>query len=49
MQAVVVQGPADYRLEQVPIPTPKPGELLVKVEAVEIVAAGDGSAGARRR
>ena len=27
MQAVVVAGPADYRLEQVPVPTPEPGEL----------------------
>ncbi len=38
MQAVVVHGPEDYRLEQVPVPTRGPGELLVKVEAVGICA-----------
>ena len=38
MQAVVVHGPADYRLEQVPVPTPEPGELLVQVGAVGICA-----------
>ena len=38
MQAVVVYGPEDYRLERVPVPDPAPGELLVKVEAVGICA-----------
>ena len=38
MQAVVCHGPKDYRLEQVPIPTPGPGEALVRVEAVGICA-----------
>jgi threonine dehydrogenase-like Zn-dependent dehydrogenase len=38
MQAVVVHGPGDYRLERVPVPDPRPGELLVKVEAVGICA-----------
>lgn len=38
MQAVVVHGPEDYRLERVPVPDPAPGELLVKVEAVGICA-----------
>ena len=26
MQAVVVHGPEDYRLERVPVPDPAPGE-----------------------
>jgi erythritol/L-threitol dehydrogenase len=38
MQAVVVHGPEDCRLERVPVPDPAPGELLVKVEAVGICA-----------
>jgi erythritol/L-threitol dehydrogenase len=38
MQAVVVHGPGDYRLEEVAVPTPGPGEALVKVEAVGICA-----------
>lgn len=32
MQAVVCHGPEDYRLEQVPVPTPGPDEILTKVE-----------------
>ncbi|MFD4668205.1 alcohol dehydrogenase catalytic domain-containing protein [Lentzea sp. NPDC058450] len=38
MQAVVVHGPQDYRLEEVDVPTPGPGELLMRVEAVGICA-----------
>lgn len=38
MQAVVCHGPQDYRLEQVPVPTPGPGEALVRVQAVGICA-----------
>ena len=38
MQAVVCHGPEDYRLEEVPVPTRGPGEVLVKVEAVGICA-----------
>ena len=38
MQAVVNHGPEDYRLEEVPVPTRGPGEVLVKVEAVGICA-----------
>lgn len=38
MKAVVVHGPRDYRLEEVPIPTPGPGQALLKVEAVGICA-----------
>ncbi len=36
MQAVVCHGPRDYRLEEVPKPTPAPGEALIRVEAVGI-------------
>ncbi|HEY0238059.1 MAG TPA: NAD(P)-dependent alcohol dehydrogenase, partial [Friedmanniella sp.] len=38
MQAVVCHGPEDYRLEQVPVPTRGPGQVLVQVEAVGICA-----------
>ena len=38
MQAVMVHGPGDYRLEEVPVPIPGPGEALVRVSAVGICA-----------
>lgn len=38
MQAVICHGPEDYRLEEVPVPRPGPGEALVRVEAVGICA-----------
>lgn len=38
MQAVVCHGPKDYRLEELPVPVPGPGEALVRVEAVGICA-----------
>ncbi len=38
MTAVVCHGPEDYRLEEVPVPVPGPGEALVRVEAVGICA-----------
>ncbi|HEX6712583.1 MAG TPA: alcohol dehydrogenase catalytic domain-containing protein [Thermoleophilaceae bacterium] len=38
MQAVVCHGPRDYRLEEVAVPEPGPGEALVKVEACGICA-----------
>ena len=38
MQAVICRGPKDYRLEEVPVPSPGPGEALVRVEAVGICA-----------
>lgn len=38
MRAVVNHGPRDYRLQQIPIPTPASGEALIKVEAVGICA-----------
>ena len=31
MAAVVCHGPEDYRLEEVPVPTPGPGEVLLRV------------------
>lgn len=36
MRAVVAYAPEDFRLEEVAVPTPGPGELLVKVEACGI-------------
>lgn len=38
MQAVVVHGPEDYRLEEVDVPTPGAGEMLMQVEAVGVCA-----------
>src|SRR5690606_26053654 len=32
MQAVVCHGPEDYRMEEIPVPTPGPGEALLRVE-----------------
>lgn len=40
MKAVVVHGIEDYRLEEIPVPKPGPGEVLVKVKASG-VCAGD--------
>ena len=38
MQAVVVHGPEDYRLEELDVPQPAPGQMLMKVEAVGVCA-----------
>ncbi|ACZ42959.1 Alcohol dehydrogenase zinc-binding domain protein [Thermobaculum terrenum ATCC BAA-798] len=38
MRAVVCHGPEDYRLEELPVPRPGPGEVLVRVPAVGICA-----------
>jgi 2-desacetyl-2-hydroxyethyl bacteriochlorophyllide A dehydrogenase len=38
MSAVVCHGPRDYRLEEVAVPEPGPGEVLVRVEACGICA-----------
>jgi threonine dehydrogenase-like Zn-dependent dehydrogenase len=38
MQAVICHGPENYQLEEVLVPTPGPGEALVRVEAVGICA-----------
>jgi len=33
MRAQVFHGPGDLRLEEVPVPAPGPGEVLLKIEA----------------
>ena len=38
MKAVVCHAPMNYKLEEIDIPKPGPGEALVKVEAVGICA-----------
>lgn len=38
MQAVVVHGPEDYRLEELKVPEPGPGEMLLRIEAVGVCA-----------
>jgi threonine dehydrogenase-like Zn-dependent dehydrogenase len=38
MQAVICHGPRDYRLAEVAVPKPGPGQALVRVEAVGICA-----------
>jgi threonine dehydrogenase-like Zn-dependent dehydrogenase len=38
MKAVVCHGPKDYRLEELPVPRPDPGQALIRVEAVGICA-----------
>jgi erythritol/L-threitol dehydrogenase len=38
MQAVICHGPENYALEEVPVPVPGPGEMLMKVEAVGVCA-----------
>ena len=38
MPAVVCHGPEDYRLEELPVPRPDRGEMLVEVEACGICA-----------
>ena len=38
MRAVVCHGPLDYRVEEVPVPRPGPGELLLRVDAAGICA-----------
>lgn len=38
MRAVVAHGPRDYRLEEVRVPQPGPGEVLVEVEACGVCA-----------
>jgi len=40
MLSVVTHGPQDYRLEEIPTPTPGPSEVLIRVEAAG-VCAGD--------
>ncbi len=38
MQAVICHGPEDYRLEEWPVPTAGPGEVVIKVSSVGICA-----------
>jgi threonine dehydrogenase-like Zn-dependent dehydrogenase len=38
MLAVVTHGPKDYRIEEMPVPSPGPGEVLIEVGAVGICA-----------
>jgi threonine dehydrogenase-like Zn-dependent dehydrogenase len=38
MQAVICHGPENYQIEEVAVPRPGPGEVLVKVDAVGICA-----------
>ncbi|MGO3885220.1 MAG: zinc-binding dehydrogenase [Mycetocola sp.] len=38
MRAVVMHGPEDYRMSELPVPTPGPGELLLRVDAVGVCA-----------
>ena len=38
MKAVICHGPENYSLEEIAVPRPGPGEILVKVEAVGICA-----------
>lgn len=38
MRAVRCVGPEDYRLEEVPVPTPGPGEVLIKLDACGVCA-----------
>ncbi|SEW22601.1 Threonine dehydrogenase [Chryseobacterium wanjuense] len=38
MKAIVAYAPHDYRLEEVPVPKPGPGEILVKVKSAGICA-----------
>ena len=38
MQAVICRGPEDYRLEEWDVPTPGPGEVVIRVGAVGICA-----------
>ena len=38
MQAVMCRGPEDYRLEEVPVPRPGPGEVLIRVLGAGICA-----------
>ena len=38
MAAVVAHGPKDYRLEELPVPRPGPGEVVIKVKSAGICA-----------
>jgi len=38
MQVIRAHGPRDYRLEEIPVPQPGPGEILIEVDACGICA-----------
>jgi threonine dehydrogenase-like Zn-dependent dehydrogenase len=38
MRAVICHGPRDYRLEQIPVPRPAAGEVVIRVDACGICA-----------
>ena len=38
MRAILCHGPEDYRLEECPVPTPAPGEILLRTHSVGICA-----------
>ena len=38
MRAVVCHGPEDYRLEELPVPAPGPGEVVIRVSACWVCA-----------
>jgi len=38
MPAVICHGPEDYRLEERPVPVPKPGEVVIRVKSTGICA-----------
>lgn len=38
MQSVICHGPEDYRLEEIAVPMPGPGEVIIKVDLVGVCA-----------
>ena len=38
MTVVRAHGPKDYRIEEIPVPAPGPGEVLIEVDACGICA-----------
>ena len=38
MTVVRTHGPRDYRVEEIPVPSPGPGEVLIEVDACGICA-----------
>lgn len=38
MRAIICHGPEDYRLQESPVPTPSPGEVLLRTHSVGICA-----------
>ena len=42
MRSVLCHGPRDYHIAEIPVPVPKPGEVMVKVLGVGICASDIG-------